>query len=71
MGLTTFLYMFICIWQPQENPTFLLPFSHQKHLVEEGPIKAVLEIKHKASMSEQLNDPAITAVDILVWSLSP
>ena len=74
-GFDHFLYMFICIWQPQENPTFLLPFYHQKHLVGGGggrgcPIKAAIEIKHKALHSEQLNGPTIIAVGVLVWSLS-
>lgn len=44
--------------------------SHQKHLVGKGLVKAAIETKHKALTSEQLNGPTITAVDILVWSLS-
>ncbi|ELR46683.1 N-alpha-acetyltransferase 25, NatB auxiliary subunit [Bos mutus] len=47
----------------------------QKHLVVGGggwgcPIKAAIEIKHKALNSEQLNGPTIIAVGVLVWSLS-
>ena len=34
------------------------------------PIKAAIEIKHKALNSEQLNGPTIIAVGVLVWSLS-
>lgn len=63
--------MFICIWQPQENPTFLLPYCHWRPLVGEGPVKAAIEVKHRSSTSEQLNGcTIIAAVDILVWSLN-
>lgn len=70
MGLTTFYTCSYAYGSHKRTPLFF--FSSITGIIwcGEGPIKAAIEIKHKASTSEQLNGPSIVAVDILFWSLS-
>lgn len=69
LGLTTF-YTYSYAYGSHKRTPLFFPSITRNIWCGEGSIKAAIEIKHKASTSEQLNGPTIIAVDILVWSLS-